>query len=115
MPDGAGAANTGAPERSDVELLEQLKKSREALIGQIREVIVGQTDVIDQVLTALFCRGHAIMVGVPGLAKTLLVRTIASILSLEFRRIQFTPDLMPSDIIGSDVLEGPMAKSRRSS
>lgn len=99
------SAASGPADPSDVELLDQLKNSREALIGQIREVIVGQTDVIDQVLTALFCRGHAIMVGVPGLAKTLLVRTIANILSLEFRRIQFTPDLMPSDIIGSDVLE----------
>lgn len=105
-PDSAGVPEGGSlAEATDVQLLEQLKISREALIGQIREVIVGQTDVIDQVLTALFCRGHAIMVGVPGLAKTLLVRTIAGILSLEFRRIQFTPDLMPSDIIGSDVLE----------
>ncbi|MBW3542203.1 MAG: MoxR family ATPase [Planctomycetes bacterium] len=72
---------------------------------EIRKVIIGQTDVVDQLLVALFSRGHCLLVGVPGLAKTLLVSTISRILQLSFRRIQFTPDLMPSDITGTDVLQ----------
>jgi len=80
-----------------------------AVYGQLKEeigrVIVGQQDVIEQVLMAVFCRGHALLVGVPGLAKTMLVSTLAEALDLSFRRIQFTPDLMPADITGTDVLE----------
>ena len=80
-----------------------------AVYGQLKEeigqVIVGQQEVIEQVLMAVFCRGHALLVGVPGLAKTMLVSTLAQALDLSFRRIQFTPDLMPADITGTDVLE----------
>ena len=72
---------------------------------EIGKVIVGQTDVIDKVLISIFCEGHCLLVGVPGLAKTLLVKTISDVLGLEFKRIQFTPDLMPSDIIGSEILD----------
>ena len=81
---------------------------------EIGKVIIGQTDVVDQLLIALFSRGHCLLVGVPGLAKTLLVSTIASILQLSFRRIQFTPDLMPSDITGTDVLQDDPETGRRS-
>ncbi len=88
-----------------------------AAYGRMREeigkVIVGQTDVVDQLLIALFSRGHCLLVGVPGLAKTLLVSTIARILQLSFRRIQFTPDLMPSDITGTDVLQDDPETGRR--
>ncbi len=80
---------------------------------EIGKVIVGQADVVDQILIALFSRGHCLLVGVPGLAKTLLVSTIASILQLSFRRIQFTPDLMPSDITGTDVLQDDPETGRR--
>ncbi|MCA9242244.1 MAG: MoxR family ATPase, partial [Planctomycetales bacterium] len=72
---------------------------------EIGKVIIGQDDVVDQLLIAMFSRGHCLLVGVPGLAKTLLCSTIAFILQLSFRRIQFTPDLMPSDITGTDVLQ----------
>src|SRR5262245_4138789 len=72
---------------------------------QIHKVIVGQDEVVDQILIAMFCRGHALVEGVPGLAKTLLISTIARTLSLGFSRIQFTPDLMPSDITGTEVIE----------
>ncbi|HUG89576.1 MAG TPA: MoxR family ATPase [Planctomycetaceae bacterium] len=80
---------------------------------EIRKVIIGQQDVVDQLLIAMFSRGHCLLVGVPGLAKTLLVSTIASILQLAFRRIQFTPDLMPSDITGTDVLQDDPETGRR--
>ncbi|HPD13967.1 MAG TPA: MoxR family ATPase [Planctomycetota bacterium] len=83
------------------------------LTEQISRVIVGQQSVIEQVLVAVFCRGHALLVGVPGLAKTLLVSTIARVLHLSFKRIQFTPDLMPSDITGTDVLEEDRTTGRR--
>ena len=73
---------------------------------EIGKVIVGQSEVVDELLIAMFTRGHCLLVGVPGLAKTLLVSTISQILQLSFRRIQFTPDLMPSDITGTDVFAG---------
>ncbi|HYF47794.1 MAG TPA: AAA family ATPase [Planctomycetota bacterium] len=95
----------GATEASDLALIDTLRKGREALQSEMAKVVVGQKDVIDQILTVLFCRGHAVMVGVPGLAKTLMVRTLSQILELSFNRVQFTPDLMPSDIVGTDVIE----------
>ena len=85
---------------SDLQAVEQLKNARERILGELRKVIVGQDQVIDQLLTALFANGHVLLVGVPGLAKTLLVSSVARVLDLEFNRIQFTPDLMPSDITG---------------
>jgi MoxR-like ATPase len=99
---------------SDLAMLETLRKGREAILAELGKVVVGQRDVIDQILMALFCRGHGLIVGVPGLAKTLMVRTLARILDLSFSRIQFTPDLMPSDIIGTDVIEEDQTTRKRS-
>lgn len=89
---------------SNVDELNQLVKKYKLLKQEIHKVIVGQEEVVDQVLISMFSRGHCLLVGVPGLAKTLLVNTIAQSLGLSFNRIQFTPDLMPSDIIGSEIL-----------
>src|SRR5918996_6049604 len=83
------------------------------IVQQIRRVIVGQEEVLEQVLIALFVGGHCLITGLPGTAKTLLVRTIAETLGLEFRRIQFTPDLMPSDITGTDIIEEDPGTGRR--
>ena len=90
---------------SDVAAIEQLVKDYKLLKQEIHQVIVGQDDVVDQVLISIFSRGHCLLVGVPGLAKTLLVNTISESLGLSFNRIQFTPDLMPSDIVGSEILD----------
>jgi MoxR-like ATPase len=87
-----------------VELVAALAETRRRLLEEVGQVIVGQSDVLDQVLTALFAKGHCVMTGVPGLAKTLMVSSLAKTLSLEFKRIQFTPDLMPTDITGTMVL-----------
>ena len=84
---------------------ERVALGRERILNEIRKVIVGQDDVIDQVLMALFTGGHCLITGVPGLAKTLLIKTVAQILDLSFKRIQFTPDLMPADITGTEVLD----------
>jgi MoxR-like ATPase len=84
---------------------ERVAESRARILGEIRKVIVGQDEVIDQVLMALFTGGHCLITGVPGLAKTLLIKTVAQILDLSFKRIQFTPDLMPADITGTEVLD----------
>src|SRR4051812_25925054 len=89
----------------DLEAARELAEARRILVAEIGKRIVGQTDVIDHLLIALFARGHCLFVGVPGLAKTLLIQTLADVLDLSFGRVQFTPDLMPSDITGSDVLE----------
>jgi len=85
--------------------LEHVRETYAGLRTEIAKVIVGQDEVIEQILTCIFCRGHALVVGVPGLAKTLLISTIARTMSLDFSRIQFTPDLMPSDITGTEVIE----------
>jgi len=97
----------------DVALFERLAPTREALLEAIGEVGVGQQDVVDRLLTALFADGHCLFVGVPGLAKTLLVSTVAEAVGISFGRIQFTPDLMPSDITGTDVLEEDRATGQR--
>ena len=97
----------------EIEAVEFLKKGREKLLKEIRKVIIGQGEVIDQILIAFFSRGHCLLVGVPGLAKTLLISTIAQILDLKFNRIQFTPDLMPSDITGTDILAEDKADGKR--
>ena len=96
-----------------LQAVEALKKARESIAGEVRKVIVGQQAVVDDVLTCLFSRGHALLVGVPGLAKTLLVSTIARVVDLKFKRIQFTPDLMPSDITGTDVIEEDATTGQR--
>lgn len=90
---------------SDVEAANAMKEAYERLRSEIGQVIVGQDEVVRLLLTAIFCQGHCLLVGVPGLAKTLLIQTIASSLDLSFNRIQFTPDLMPSDILGSETLD----------
>jgi len=97
----------------DIRMVKSLNAAYQKLTEQIGRVIVGQSYVIEQVLVAVFCRGHGLLVGVPGLAKTLLVSTIARVLHLSFKRIQFTPDLMPSDITGTDVLEEDRTTGRR--
>lgn len=91
--------------KSDVEAVDEFVKKYKALNQEISKVIVGQQDIVKDVLISIFSRGHCLLIGVPGLAKTLLVNTISDALGLEFSRIQFTPDLMPSDIIGSEILD----------
>jgi len=97
----------------EIKLIRQLGEAKSLLLAEIHKSIVGQDEVIEQLLLAMFSRGHCLMVGVPGLAKTLLVSTIAQILKLQFSRIQFTPDLMPSDITGTDVIEENRATGGR--
>ncbi len=93
--------------------VERFQAVHQDIIEQVRRVIVGQAEVLDQVLISLFVGGHCLITGLPGTAKTLLVRTIAQSLALEFRRIQFTPDLMPSDITGTDIIEEDPSNGRR--
>jgi MoxR-like ATPase len=107
--DTATAPQPGA----DLEAVRELHDARRLLLGEIEKRIVGQKEVVDSLLVALFARGHCLFVGVPGLAKTLLISTVADVLDLSFNRIQFTPDLMPSDITGTDVLEEDHTTGRR--
>src|SRR3990172_4398918 len=93
------------PEHDDIQAVHELNEAYRLITEQLGRVIVGQQKVIEELLVAMFARGHCLLVGVPGLAKTLLIRTLADALSLEFRRIQFTPDLMPSDITGTEVIQ----------
>jgi MoxR-like ATPase len=93
--------------------IERFHAVRDGILAQVRQVIVGQEDVLDQILTALFVGGHCLITGLPGTAKTLMVRTIAETLGLTFRRIQFTPDLMPSDITGTDIIEEDLTTGHR--
>lgn len=97
LSDSAGAA--------DVQAVERLQQARQQINDEIGKVIVGQREIIDQLTVCLLARGHGLLIGVPGLAKTLLISTLSKLLDLSFNRIQFTPDLMPSDIIGTDILE----------
>jgi len=101
------------PTVSDLQAVESLRNARERIVRELRKVIVGQDQVVEQLLTALFANGHVLLVGVPGLAKTLLVSSLARVLDLKFNRIQFTPDLMPSDITGTDVIEEDPANGKR--
>jgi MoxR-like ATPase len=101
------------PESDDATLAQELAKRAQALRAQIHRRVVGQERVVDLLLTALFARGHCLLVGVPGLAKTMLIHTLSDGMSLTFNRIQFTPDLMPSDITGTDVLEEDKATGQR--
>src|SRR5271155_3663448 len=93
--------------------VERFQTVRDGIIAQVRQVIVGQEEALDQILTALFVGGHCLITGLPGTAKTLMVRTIAQTLGLVFKRIQFTPDLMPSDITGTDIIEEDSTTGRR--
>ncbi|MFQ5485560.1 MAG: AAA family ATPase [Desulfobacterales bacterium] len=104
---------TQTDQKEDVVLVEKLREGGERILHELRKAIIGQDEVVYQVLTALFTGGHCLITGVPGLAKTLLIKTIAQILDLNFKRIQFTPDLMPADIIGTDVIEEDRTSGRR--
>src|SRR5216110_3483590 len=93
--------------------VEKLQKAYHDMRAELGKVIVGQEAVIEELLVALFCRGHALLVGVPGLAKTLMISTLSKTLGLSFKRIQFTPDLMPSDITGTEVIEEDRTTGKR--
>ncbi len=97
----------------DLSQVEGLARAREQIVGEIGKRVIGQAEVVDHLLISLFARGHGLFVGVPGLAKTLLISTLADVLDLSFNRIQFTPDLMPSDITGTDILEEDPATGKR--
>ncbi|HZL36644.1 MAG TPA: MoxR family ATPase [Tepidisphaeraceae bacterium] len=98
---------------ADLDAVGELARAYKTMAAELSKIIVGQADVVEQVLTAMFCQGHVLLVGVPGLAKTLLVKTISDVLHLGFKRVQFTPDLMPSDITGTDVLEEDHTTGKR--
>ena len=101
-------------EADDIQAVEKLGQARDAIVAELRKAIIGMDDVIDEMMIAIFARGHCLLVGVPGLAKTLLVSSLARTMSLSFKRIQFTPDLMPSDITGTELLqEDPETHERR--
>jgi len=93
--------------------IERFRSVRDSIVAEVRQVIVGQDEVLDQILISLFVGGHCLLTGMPGTAKTLMVRTIAETLGLQFRRIQFTPDLMPSDITGTDIIEEDITTGHR--
>jgi MoxR-like ATPase len=100
-------------ENNDVQLVEQLNIKVTEIKSEIAKVIVGQDEIINQLIISLLSRGHCLLVGVPGLAKTLLIKTLAEVMDLKFNRIQFTPDLMPSDITGTEILEEDIATKKR--
>lgn len=100
-------------EKNRIALLEKLKSDKEKILNEIRKVIIGQDKVIEEVLIALFANGHCLVEGVPGLAKTMMISSLAKALNLNFSRIQFTPDLMPSDITGTDILAESKADGKR--
>ena len=103
---------TAAP-ANDLQAVEELARGYKQMAAELGKVIVGQQEVVEQVLTAMFCQGHVLLVGVPGLAKTLLVKTISDVLHLSFKRVQFTPDLMPSDITGTEIIEEDHTTGKR--
>src|SRR5512147_334250 len=106
-------AQSNSSEEINVEAIARLAQQRSALLEQLSHVIIGQHEVIENVLLTIFCGGHALIIGVPGLAKTLLVRSLGRVLNMSFSRIQFTPDLMPSDITGTDIIEEDPATGKR--
>ena len=110
----SGTAQQTAEEGPRQVRIEAFQEGREKILAEVRKVITGQEEVLEQVLIALFAGGHCLVTGVPGLAKTLLIKTFAEVLDLEFRRIQFTPDLMPADITGTEILEEDKATGQRS-
>jgi len=98
---------------NDIESVKRLKEARDKIVNEIGKVIIGQRGIIDQLLVSLLSQGHCLLIGVPGLAKTLLIRTLAEVLDLKFSRIQFTPDLMPSDITGTEIIEEDVSSGRK--
>ncbi|MEX1223254.1 MAG: MoxR family ATPase [Pirellulales bacterium] len=113
QPSSSSTDKNASPPADDIELVKALNTAYNNLTEELSHVIVGQQQVVEQTLIAIFCRGHALLIGVPGLAKTLLVSALSEVLNLSFKRIQFTPDLMPSDITGTDVLEEDHTTGRR--
>lgn len=113
MVNDENSPNDAQAREREEQVIRGLATAYSRMREEIQKVIIGQDQIIDELLIALFCRGHCLLVGVPGLAKTLLVSTVAQILQLSFRRIQFTPDLMPSDITGTDVLQDDPETGRR--
>ncbi|MEJ2628360.1 MAG: AAA family ATPase, partial [bacterium] len=93
------------PRESDIKIIEQLQEARSKIFTEIEKIIIGQKHIIEHLLISLFSQGHCLLIGVPGLAKTLLISSLSKLLDLKFSRIQFTPDLMPSDITGTEILE----------
>jgi MoxR-like ATPase len=111
--DTATTNNTTIESPDDIALAERLQQGRKAIMSELKKLIVGQEGVVDQVLLSVFVGGNSLIIGVPGLAKTLLIHTIAQVLDLNFSRIQFTPDLMPSDITGTDLVQEDLETGRR--
>src|SRR5207247_10436927 len=105
MTRSSGAADVVQATMSESAAIRRLNDAREKIVGQLAQVIVGQSEVIEELLICLFSRGHCLLEGVPGLAKTLMISTLARTLNLSFSRVQFTPDLMPADITGTEILE----------
>ncbi len=103
--DIAAEAVAGLETRDDLALVRKMQEGRDQIVNEIKKVIIGQEEVIDELLIALFAGGHCLVTGVPGLAKTLLIKTVADILQVHFSRIQFTPDLMPADVVGAEIVE----------
>src|SRR6202167_1360670 len=112
-PSSVAASPASTLSHGDVASIDELRGVHDKLRRELARVIIGQDDVVDQLLICLFARGHCILEGVPGLAKTLMIRTLAQVMSLDFNRIQFTPDLMPSDITGTDILQETDQPGRR--
>ena len=108
-----GLEKASLSDADDIALADRLRSANTAIVDELRKLIVGQEDAIDQVLLSLFVGGNSIITGVPGLAKTLIVHTVAQVLDLEFARIQFTPDLMPSDITGTDIIQEDAESGKR--
>ena len=100
--------------KNDQKVLKKLAKAKEKFFSEIEKAIVGQKDVLDHILISLLCKGHILLIGVPGLAKTLMIKSLSELLDLDFNRIQFTPDLMPSDITGTEIIEQNRTTGKRS-
>lgn len=100
-------------ENPEIEIIKKISSARQKLLNELSKVIIGQQTVVDELLVALFCQGHCLLIGVPGLAKTLLIKTLSKCLDLNFNRIQFTPDLMPSDITGTDIIDSNTETGKR--
>ena len=111
---GTAVASSRTDSKADLAIVEKLREARQRVREQMKKVVVGQESIVDSMLIGLLCRGHVLLHGVPGLGKTLMARTLATTLNMDFRRIQFTPDLMPSDITGTDVLEEDPTTGRQS-
>ena len=97
----------------NIDAIDKLVQGKDLILNQLRQVVIGQEEAVHQILMAFFAGGHCLLEGVPGLAKTLMIKTISQVLELQFSRIQFTPDLMPSDITGTDVLEEDRTTGKR--